>query len=130
MLTLEEVLSDVAMSPGFNNVEKVSVDSRGDDGQSPLHWMATLGDAVGIRLLVEAGASINAIDNKGSTPLHEAVVWRHTLAARELIEQDADVLLRNTAGLTPLDIAKSDGFGPTIELLMLKAPGPRFNTIR
>ena len=117
MLTLEEILSDVAMSPGFSNVGKVGVDSRGDEGQSPLHWMATLGDAVGIRLLVEAGASINAIDNAGNTPLHEAVAWRQTLAARELIEQGADVLLRNGAGLTPLNIAKSDGFEPTIELL-------------
>ena len=105
------------MSPGFNNVKKEGVDSRGDDGQSPLHWMATLGDAIGIRLLVEAGASISAIDNKGNTPLHEAVVWRQTLAARELIELGAEVLLRNTAGLTPLEIAQIDGFGPTIDLL-------------
>ena len=117
MLTLEEILSDVAMSPGFSNVGKVGVDSRGDEGQSPLHWMATLGDAVGIRLLVEAGASINAVDNKGNTALHEAVTWRHTLAARMLIEQGADMLLRNVSGLTPLDIAKSDGFGPTIDVL-------------
>ena len=117
MLTLEEILSDAAMSPSFTNVEKVGVDSHGDDGQTPLHWMATLGDAVAIRLLVEAGASINAVDNKGNTPLHEAVTWRHTLAARMLIEQGADMLLRNESGLTPLDIAKSDGFRPTIDVL-------------
>ena len=117
MLTLEEILSDAAMSPSFTSVEKIGVDSRGDDGQSPLHWMATLGDAVAIRLLVGAGASIDAVDNKGNTPLHEAVTWRHTLAARMLIEQGADVLLRNESGLTPLEIAKSDGFEPTIDVL-------------
>ena len=117
MLTLEEILSDVAMSRDFTNVEQLGVDSRGDDGQSPLHWMATLGDAVAIRLLVEAGANINAVDNKGNTPLHEAVTWRHTLAARMLIEQGADVLLTNESGLTPLDIAKSDGFEPTMDVL-------------
>ena len=119
MLTLGEVLSDAAMSPSFTNVEQLGVDSRGDDGQSPLHWMATLGDAVAIRLLVEAGASINAVDNKGNTPLHEAMTWRHTSAARMLIEQGADVLLRNESGLTPLDIAKSNGFEPTIDVFRL-----------
>ena len=121
MLTLEEILSDVAISPGFGKVGKIDVDSRGDKGQSPLHWMATLGDAVGISLLVEAGANINAMDIKGNTPLHEAVMCRQTSAVRLLIEQGADALLKNEAGFTPLDIAKSDGFGPTVDILKRNA---------
>lgn len=118
MLTLEEVLADVAISPGFGKVGRIGVDSRGDGGQSPLHWIATLGDAIGIRLLLDAGANVNAIDNKGNAPLHEAVINRQALAARLLIEHGADVRLRNKAGLTALDIAKSDGFAPTVDLFL------------
>ena len=117
MLTLEEIFNDVANAPSFSHVDNINVGSRGKDGQSPLHWMATLGDTGGIRLLLEAGADINSTDNSGNTPLHEAVVWRQTSAARIFIESGADVLVKNHFGLTALDIAKSDGFAPTIELL-------------
>ena len=118
MLTIEEVLSDVAASPGFCGVENVGVNSRGRNGESPLHWMATLGDVNGVRLLLEANSSINAADNQGNTPLHEAVASRQTLVVQLLIGKGADLYIRNLAGLTPEDLAKSDGFSPTIELFI------------
>ncbi len=117
MLTLEEVLSDAAMYPSFRAVETVTVNSRGGKGETPLHWMATLGDVAGIHLLLDANAKINAIDSAGNTPLHEAVASRQTSAAQCLVDRGADRFCRNTSGLTPLDVAKADGFGPTIELL-------------
>ncbi len=122
MLTLDEVLADVANAPGFGRGPKIGVHSRGEEGQTPLHWMATLGDASGIRLLIEAGADTDAVDTNGNTPLHVAVSWRQTAAARSLVELGADVLARNRYGLTALDIAESDGFAPTIELLRLCRP--------
>ncbi len=117
MLTLEEVLADVASSPGFGTAEKLGVDSRGSEGQTPLHWMATLGDVAGIRLLLEAGAAMDAVDNQGNTPLHEAVACRQTAAARMLVDRGADLYVRNNSGLTALGLAESDGFRPTMELL-------------
>src|SRR5512144_732586 len=101
MLTLEEVLADAAMAPGFEDAENIGVNSRGAEGQTPLRWMATLGDAAGIRLLLDAGASIDAADNDGNTPLHEAVLCRQTAAARELIDHGADLLLKNNSRATP-----------------------------
>jgi ankyrin repeat protein len=116
MLTLAEILTDTAASPGFEGIQDVEPNSRGAHGVSPLHWMATLGDAEGIRLLIEAGANINATDDQGNTALHEAVARRQTSAAKMLIERGASIGMRNVAGQTPLNLAKSDGFAPTVGL--------------
>jgi ankyrin repeat protein len=52
-----------------------------------------------LRLLVKAGADINARDGKGNTILHETIA---TDVAEELIRLGADVNARNTAGETPI----------------------------
>ena len=117
MLTLTEVLSDATAALHFNDTEVVGVNSRGENGQSPLHWMAILGDAKGVHLLIEADANINATDNRGNTPLHEAITSRQVLAAGMLITYGANIHIKNNEGKTPFDLAEADGFKPTVELL-------------
>lgn len=63
MLALDEVLSDFRVYSGYSDDTEVTVDSRGNHGDSPLHWMSTLGDQYGIQLLVAAGANVNAMDD-------------------------------------------------------------------
>ena len=116
MLTLAEVLSDFGQYAGFNDVTEATICSYSDCGESPLHWMAILGDTAGIKLLIEAGANIYTLDDEGNTPLHKAVSARQAHAVEFLIERGAAVNLRNFVGLTPLDLAKLDGYGPTMEL--------------
>jgi len=116
MLTLAEVLTDVAASPGFKDVSNVTIDSRGIGGESPLHWMAVLGDPKAIQLLVDAGADINAVDDEGNSPLHVAVKWRQAEAASLLIACGADRQIRNSKGSTPAEVARSDGYKPTMAL--------------
>ncbi len=116
MLTITEILSDVAAAPGFSGISVVDVNSRGRNGETPLHWMAVLGDANAIRLLLDAGADVSSPDDEGNTPLHVAVKWRQTEAARVLLERGADRGRLNDQGQNPLDVAKHDGFGPTIEV--------------
>ena len=116
MLTLKEVLADAAASPGFEGFSEVGVNSRGINGESPLHWMATLGDAEGIHLLVSEGANVNATDGEGNSPLHEAVAMRQTAAAQALVAHGADARLKNAVGKTPRDIAVSGGFEPVASL--------------
>ena len=115
MLTIDEVLADVAAAPGFSG--RVEINTRGNEGQTPLHWMATLGDATGIELLVRAGADIDAADSHGNTPLHEAVLCRQHLAVAALLKGGAGVRLKNLAGLTPRDLAEAEGYFPVLELL-------------
>ena len=52
-----------------------------------------------VRLLVEAGANVNARDNEGNTPLHETFL---TEVEEELLKLGADVNARNKDGETPI----------------------------
>ena len=116
MLTLHEVLADTAASPGFEAIGEVGINTRGNGGESPLHWMSTLGDSKAVRLLLEAGAAIDATDKHGNTPLHEAVSGRHTQAAQALIEHGASIGIKNSRGQTVKDIAREEGFEPVVLL--------------
>lgn len=118
VLTLDEVLSDFRVYCGYSDQTEVTVDSRGNGGDSPLHWMASLGDQFAIQLLVAAGANVNAVDDSGNTPIHEAVSGRQSSAVSALTAAGADLTLRNKKGQTPMDIARTDGFQPTIDLLV------------
>lgn len=52
-----------------------------------------------VRLLVQAGANVNARDNDGNTPLHETFL---TDVEEELLKLGADVNARNKDGETPI----------------------------
>jgi ankyrin repeat protein len=52
-----------------------------------------------VRLLVQAGANVNARDNDGNTPLHETFL---TDVETELLKLGADVNARNNDGETPI----------------------------
>lgn len=122
MLTLEEVLADVVASPGFESVEHVNIHSRGAQGQTALHWMATLGDVQGLRLLLNAGGLMNAQDNLGNMPLHEAVYSRQEPAARVLLLLGASPEQQNFAGQSPRQAAEAEGYEPLIKLLCKSVP--------
>ncbi len=117
MLTLDEILEDVAESPAFQGLNNIGANTRGKNGETPLHWMATLGDAQGIRILVDAGAVVDAVDENGNTPLHESSASKQIAAAQMLIELGANQELKNHDNLTASDIAASEGFQPMIDLL-------------
>ena len=58
-----------------------------------------------IRLLLKAGANIDAQDKNGATPLHRAVRTRCAAAVKCLLEAGADPTIRNKPGSTPFHLA-------------------------
>jgi ankyrin repeat protein len=72
------------------------------------------------RLLVRAGANVNARDHRGNTPLMETP-W-NAAAERILIENGADVKARNNDGWTPLTYAS----GTEVVRLLLESGADPF----
>jgi ankyrin repeat protein len=66
-----------------------------------------------IRVLMEAGADINAADSQGTTAAHGAAMWGLTDVIRFLHENGVDLTREDSRGFTPLEVAlgQSGGFG-------------------
>ncbi|OAP57703.1 hypothetical protein AYL99_08441 [Fonsecaea erecta] len=62
-----------------------SVDMRDSDGLTALLWAAHGDDEVGVRLLLEYGADIEAPDCKGAIPLHWAAAYGSASVAKRLL---------------------------------------------
>ena len=88
------------------------IDVRNYKGKTGLHCAAKAGFLKVIHLLIEKGASIDALDNNGETALFEAI--RSTIkdgekqrtAIEALLVKGADPNLKNRKGQTPLQVAQ------------------------
>jgi ankyrin repeat protein len=58
-----------------------------------------------IRLLLDAGAEIEAADKNGATALHRAVRTRCAAAVRCLLDAGANPVAKNKSGSTPFHLA-------------------------
>jgi len=83
----------------------------------PLH-SAAAGQHVQIaRMLLEAGAPVNAAQQDGFTPLHAAAQNGQVDMVRLLLEHGADVNVVTRKHETPADLAKAGGFSDILALL-------------
>lgn len=76
-------------------------------GWSPLHYAATGGHILVIRMLLDQYAYIDAASPNGSTPLMMAARYGSASAVKLLLEAGADPLLKNDLGLSAIDFADS-----------------------
>ena len=74
-------------------------------GCSALHFAASGGSTEAIRLCLNAGASVNAVDTNGWTALHWACKNGSHAAFQLLIESGAMLQTKDKHGLTPFDVA-------------------------
>ena len=73
-----------------------------------------------VKMLIDAKADVNAVDDEGNTALMIACVNNRSLFVRRLIKAKADVNMKDDEGNTALSIAKQFHY-KTIENLLIEA---------
>ena len=90
------------------------------NGAVALHDAAVNGSTACVRLLLRAGADVNARGNNGATALHDACCHGRVHAAELLIAAGANPQARSQHGFTPLLIAIARGHRE-VALTLLRA---------
>lgn len=92
---------------------------------SVLHRAAHHGHDLIVRLLLAAGADIQARDVVGNTPLHVATQAGHNRVVKILLDSGASLEAVSQSGMSPLHRAASKGKELTCNLLIRRGANPR-----
>lgn len=76
--------------------------------ETPLHWCAKMNSTSCAKVLLDAGAELNAVDQSGSTPLHYAASAGNIEMVMILLDRGADVAVLDKDGSTAIELA-ADG---------------------
>jgi ankyrin repeat protein/mono/diheme cytochrome c family protein len=115
-----EVKRLIAANPGLINAADQA-------GSTPLHHAAAFASLNTMKVLLDAGANVNAKNRRASTPLHWAI--RDEAKVRLLLDHGAGINTKQADGRTPLYQAASLGNGDSIlRLLLDKGADPNLAT--
>jgi ankyrin repeat protein len=103
---LDSVLNDMRITADFFNVPINSIEQKSIFGNTPLIVAAAWGNADAVRLLLDAGANINATGEDHDTALHRAVAVEALDVVQILIDRGASVEMADADGYTPRDFAE------------------------
>jgi ankyrin repeat protein len=108
----------------------VPVDIRDDNGWTPLHWSIDMAQAWGdpeqvVSLLLEAGASVDAVDNSGFSVMMMACGRNNEAIFEQLIAGGASIAARSVTGTRALHEAAGCNFTEAVLRLLKLGAGPR-----
>ncbi len=117
----------VALVKALDEGAKIdSLDTRrNQNGRRPLNWAAFNNHAAAVRILLDRGAPIDAINLTGFTPLHHAAEAGSVQAAEVLIARGANLNTTNRNGYTPIETAREQGNSLTVTVLEKAAAAKR-----
>lgn len=106
-----------------------SADAPDDGGWTPLHWSIDMAEAWGdpeevVSLLLDAGASANAVDKSGVSVLMMACGRHNEAILERLLHAGADIHLR-AVDTTPLHQAAGCNFKEAVQRLLSLGANPR-----
>jgi len=100
-------------------LQTTDVNSASGDGMTALHWAAYRDDREMARVLLQAGANVNALNRlKAVTPLLIASNNGSAAMIGLLLEKGADANLANAPGTTPLMLAAASGTVDAVKALL------------
>jgi len=100
------------------------------DGLTALHLAASGGGNPSVaRLLLDAGAPVNALSNKRQTPLCLAAQKGHLVIVNLLIQAGANVQNEDEQKFTPLHLASLYGYSDVVETLLLAGASADAKTV-
>jgi ankyrin repeat protein len=96
------------------------VNAAQSDGMTALHWAATQGDADAAKMLIFAGARLEAVTRNGNyTALHLAARSGNATVLKALLDAGASTkAATSSGGATPLHFAASNGNAETVKALI------------
>lgn len=103
-------------------LDDVHVHVRNSEGDTPLHYAASLDHTDTLKVFLEEGADINVSNKSGETPLLVAIVFRKVDATCLLLDRGASVDVKDRSGLTPLHYAAIYGDCTVLKALLARDP--------
>ncbi|XP_037632499.1 ankyrin repeat domain-containing protein 31-like isoform X3 [Sebastes umbrosus] len=110
--------SAAKVSQCVKNPNKMQINKRNEKGETLLHRACKREDLARVKVLIQAGISVNMEDYAGWTALHEACVAGDEAVVEELLKAGANVNARSSDGVTPLHDAVAVGHYQVVKLLL------------
>jgi ankyrin repeat protein len=105
--SLRNVLDLCEKTGGWFDIHITQLDQRNSLDDTPLHTVCSWGELEPVRVLVEAGADVNARGDQGARPLFNAVIGENIEVVKYLIKSGADPKIKNDWDRSVLDYAKN-----------------------
>ena len=108
---LEDLLRSAAESffPAEEEPPSITVATRSPEGDTSLHLFTWRDDAAAAKVLVQAGADVNAIGDMGETPLHVALRKGNEDLVVLFLDAGAKINIRSEFNETPQEAAMRIG---------------------
>ena len=88
-------------------VERAELEAKTLMGRTPLHIASVRGNHLISQLLLQHGASVNALDNDNSCPLHLTAEYGNLNTLNLLLNNHPDITIRNNNGQVALDLSQN-----------------------
>ncbi len=102
---LEDVFAQCEKTASWYGIKISRVNQRNPFGDTPLHTVCSWGEVSLAKVLLDAGADVNALGDHGCTPLFNAVIGRNPELVKALLASGADPAIGTFDGRSVLEYA-------------------------